>query len=762
MNMSIFKKIFKKTNSHSWIFVIIGYLTISFIFNGKLFWRELIFDQSKIGAVYGEVQAYEWTIEQLYQTLISGHNPFGNSMTMLYPFGLNLGLIDAGYGLIFPILRPFLSTHQSLSILIALALIMANIGMYLLLRKLNFSRTLSFIIGAAYGYMTFLMPRGGHLNYWCQFVFPWFYYFIIFFLTTPKKYLKILAIAGSSLMFVLTLWLNFYYFIMLLISIFSFIFFYIIFDFRLFINKIRDNFAYILLKVIFIFILVFPWLFSLYEMFLFDQIPKTNGWSGAIEFSSDLFNYFLPSGYSHLFAKLPFLMKPFSLFLKLYTPGARSIFENFTYLGVIILFSYFALIFFYKKLNKKAKENIKPFLFVSIVFFILTLGPFLHVFGRWTLPVDGGITIVFPLPYIILHYIPFINSIRVPGRLIVGFIFSAYIVSAYVINSLLGKQKKIIRLFIFLLLFIIFFVDHKYYVNLDVIPKNFYPTSLFQEIKKDKEFSAVLELPFTVRDGLTYFGDISAFQMTVGETFHNKPILGGYTGRIADYKKIYYKNNPLLGYLGRLIDGNLLNNPGLDKTDIESWKNIDLEKSKEAINFLDIKYIISNDSMIYTATLSAILHDLGYKTIKKEKNFSLWSRLVEDKEYLVVNLFDRFSSTYLGFGWYDPENDFRWVDRRSSIMFKVKKPGKYKLNFKASSFYKNQPVTIYLNKEKIQKINLSTNAKEYSVQINTNFEKGINTIYFIFDKYHRPYDVVSGSLDQRRLSGQFYKIWLSN
>lgn len=760
--MQIIKNIFKKINRYPWVFVILGYFIISLIFNGDLFWRELIFDQSKIGAVYGEVQAYEWTIEKFYQTLVSGHNPFGLSKTMLYPFGLNLGLIDAGYGLIFPILRPFLSTHQSLSILIALALIMANIGMYLLLRKLNFSRTLSFIIGAAYGYMTFLMPRGGHLNYWCQFVFPWFYYFIIFFLTTTKKYLKILAIAGSSLMFVLTLWLNFYYFVMLLISIFSLILFYIIFDFKLLINKIRENFVFLLLKVVFLFVLLIPWLFSLYEMFLFDQTPRADGWGGAIEFSSDLFNYFLPSGYSHLFTKFPILMKPFSLFLKLYTPEARSIFENFTYPGIIILLSFFALIIIHKKISKTILKKLLPFVFVCLVFFVLTLGPFLHIFGRWTLPVDGGITIVFPLPYIVLHYIPFLNNIRVPGRLMVGFIFFAYIVSAYVINYLLNKQTKIIKILILFLLFVIFFVDHKYYVNLDVIPKNFYPTSLFQEIKKDKEFSVVLELPFTVRDGLTYFGDISAFQMTVGEMIHNKPILGGYTGRITDYKKSYYKNNPFLGYLGRLIDGDLLNNPGLDKTDIESWKNIDLKKSKEAINFLDIKYIISNDSMIYTATLSAVLGDLGYKTIKKEKNFSLWSRLVEDKEYLNVNLLDRFSSIYLGFGWYDPENDFRWVDRRSSIMFKVKKPGKYKLNFKASSFYKDQRVTIYLNKEKIQEINLSTNAKEYSVPINNNLEKGINTIYFIFDKYYRPYDVVSGSLDERRLSGKFNKIWLNH
>ena len=742
------------------LLVILGYLIISFLFNGKLFWKELIFDQSKIGAVHGEVQAYEWTIEKVYQTLIFGNNPFGLSKAMLYPFGFNLGLLDGGYGLIFPLFRPFLSTHQTMSVLIALALILANIGMYLLLRKLNLNKILSFIIGAAYGYMTFLMPRGGHLNYWCYFIFPWFYYFIISFLFSKINRNKTFYIIGSSISFVFALWLNFYFFVILLISIFSILLFYFIFENRLFIKKLKENWKYLLLKGTLIFILLIPWTLALYDMFIFDQVPKTQGWGGAIQFSSDLFNYFLPSGYGHLVTLFPFLLKPFSLFLNLYSPDARSIFENFTYPGIIILVSYLGLIIFYKKLNNKIRKNIIPFLFLSVVFFVLTLGPFLHVFGHWTLTVDEGIKIVIPLPYIILHYIPFLNNVRVPGRLIVGFIFFAYIVSAYVINYFLYKKTNKIKFLFYILFLIIFFADHKYYVDLSVIPINFRPINLYQEIKKDKEFSTVLEIPFTVRDGFTYLGDMNAFQMTVGETIHNKPVLGGYTGRIANYKKAYYQNNALLGYLGRLIEGEWLNNPGLDKTDVLRWQNIDLEKSKEAINFLDIKYLITNDDMKYMATLSATLKDLGYKGIKKEKNFSLWSRLVKKEEYLNINLSDKSSSTFLGFGWSDLENNFRWAGRRSSVMFKIQKSGKYSLHFLAASFYKDQPVTIYLNKKKVAKINISTVMKEYTIPLDIKFEQGINTVYFMFNKYYIPSRVIPGSLDERRLSGKFSNIWL--
>jgi hypothetical protein len=207
---------------------LIGYFLINLFFNFNLFWNQLFFDYSKVGGVYGEIQAYEWLTDKFYKLLISGQNPFGITKAMLYPFGFNLGLVDSGNGLFFTTLRPFFSAHQSLSIIIALSLLMANIGMYLLLRKLNINKYIAFIIGAAFGYMTFLMPRMGHLSYWCHFVFPWFYYFIVSFFLTSDNKKKILNIIGFSTFFVLTLWLNFYYFVMILISLFSLLSFYFI------------------------------------------------------------------------------------------------------------------------------------------------------------------------------------------------------------------------------------------------------------------------------------------------------------------------------------------------------------------------------------------------------------------------------------------------------------------------------------------------------------------------------------------------------
>lgn len=749
----------KLSGKFSSLLVIIGYGIINIIFNYRGYWSQLINDRSKIGAVWGEVQSYEWLTDKFYRTLIAGQNPFGLVKGIFYPFSFHLGLTDATNGFYFLFLRPFFSIHQSMSIIAATSLFFANIGMYLLLRSLKFNKVISFFIGLAYGYMTFLMPRGGHLNYWCIYLFPWFYFFVINLLQSDRKITKIFLTIGVSFFFVLTLWLNFYYFIILLISITCLFSYFAIYKTRLLFNQINKNWHYGFFAFLLILIFLIPWVKGLYDATLFDEIPKTSGWGGAIEFSSDLFNYLIPSGYNYFVIKFPLLYRPFSFFLNFFTPEARSIFENFTYPGIIILVGYFILAFIYKKIDNKLKENVKPFLFTSIIFFILTLGPFLHVFGHWSLTVDDGIRIVIPLPYIILHYIPFLSNIRVPGRLIVGFIFFAYIVCAYIINYFLKNKSIRFKTIFFILFFIIFVVDQK--VTDDVIPApQNYPYKIFQDVKSDKENVSVLEIPFTVRDGFTYFGDGNAIGMTVGEAIFEKPVIGGYMGRVVDYKKNYYIENPFLGYLGRIIDKDININPRIDQKDLVNWANLDIEKSKEIISFLSLKYIIMNTDMTYASTISAKLKELGFEKQVTEKNFILLKKTPDKKDFLSIDLGGLDDDMYLGMGWYEPENNYRWSDKKNFVMFKTTKQKKYILHFKAASYNKDQSVTIYLNKKNVAKVNISTIMKEYSVPINIKFEPGINTIHFIFNKYYHPSDLVTASLDGRNLSGKFSKIWL--
>lgn len=745
--------LFKKLSKYSTILVIAFYFLINLFFM-RSFWSELFFDRSTIGARYGEVFVAEWAMDKVYQNIVLGKNPFAHSNAALYPFGLDFTTTDSGNGFFFVFLRPFLTQHQSMSIIVALNLFFANLGMYFLLRKLKISRLTSFTIGLAYGYMTFLMPRMGHLNYTAIFVFPWFYYLVLQIGSNIPVNKKILASIFTAILFTLTLYLNLYYFIILTLSICFFILYWLIFNRAYLLNLIKHNFKYLLISFFSILIFTYPWIRILLETRQFEDLPETIGWGGAIEFSSDLFGFFVPSTYSHF-------MNPVASWIGNHFSFASHIFEEFSYPGLIIIMSLVAYFYLYytKKLSRKFLNITKPYLFVSCIFLILTLGPFLHVFGKWGLTVDDGIRIVIPLPFVILHYLPFISNIRVPGRLIVGFIFFAYIITSYLLNFILLKKRLKLKILIFGILIFIFIIDHYFIV---ASPKpSFIPTKLYNEIKKDEASFTVMEVPSTIRDGFVYFGSSDSLEFIIGQSIYNKPVLGGYMGRIPYFKRAYYQSNPFLGYVGRLIDKNIKLNGGVDRADLKNWRKINLQKSLDAINFLDLKYFVIKEDEHYSPTLLKDLNALGFYKIKEDKNYSLLARTPENKEYTSVFLGSENDEINIGMGWGNKEDGFRWSGKKSSILFKLNNRRNMTLRFKAGSFYKPQMLTVFVNRKEISKLVLPLELKNHEFNISKEYlNKGINFVYFMFKNTYQPKNIIPNSLDDRNLAAKFIKVEL--
>lgn len=747
------KKIIKIFDRYSFLFIISIFVIVNLWFNYNSYWK-VILDRSKTMIGIGEVQQSEWGMEKIYQKLLHKENPFSPIKEILYPFGLDIVASDPGMAFYFILFRPFFSTHQTLLLIVVIGILFANIGMYLLIRKLGLNRLISFFIGLSYGYMTFLLPRAGHVGFIASiFLFPWFYLMLISFVKSKHINHKILSSIGIAFFFTLSFWFNMYYFIILLLSLLFLSFYFFIIERKKLLESLLNNWLYLLLIVTIIIIFLFPTLTTFYEMSMFSEAPKPLGWAGAIDFSSDFFGFFVPSIYNYYYGKIvTFLIKDIEF--------AKGIFENFTYPGIIILLSYFFLILYLKKLSKQLKNIFVPYFATSIAFLILTLGPFLHIFGRWTLNLEG-VPVVFPLPFIFLHYVPFLGNIRAPGRLIVGFIFFAYIVCAYIIEFFLKNKSNKFKIVFFFIFFVLIVIDQRPMI-LPLVPINQEQNKIFKIVGDDFVKSSLLEIPFSVRDGLTYFGDYSAVSLTFKEPIHKKSIIGGYAGRIPDYIKEYYHQNPFIGYLGRIIDGDISINPYMMGTDLTIWKTLNKNESLKTIDFLDIKYIVVNDDKSYLSQINAVLKDLGYERRIKENNLSLWEKKLEQKEFKEINLKESGDNVFLGLGWYPIENDFRWVDKKSSVMFKIQTPRKYTLKLRMAAFNEDQNMTIYLNKKKVAKINISGAMREYSVPINLKFEKGINTIYFIFEKYYIPSKVIQGSLDERKLSAKFNKIWLTN
>ena len=722
-------------NKNSWFFqsiskyslgiILLIYLAIN-IHIYKTFWQELIFDRSSINAVHGEVLATEWYLEGVYQNVINGKNPFATTQNLFYPFGTNFVSTESGNALYFLLIRPFLSTHQSLYLISALSIVAANLGMYLLMRLLKVSKPISFFIGLFFGYMTFLQPRMGHLTYFSIYVFPWFYYSSFRLINDKIIWKKIIFAALTGFFLVMSLYHNLYYFVMLILSVGLIAAYLIIKERKILIEAFKKNYLYLAVSLLSSLFALSPWLIVFKQAQQFEILPKADGWSGAIEYSSDLFGYFFPSTYSKYLGKYTDLIS-----LKL--EFIRGVFENFSYLGIIIIFC--SAIYFYWMIFKKEVDFRKKYsglLVIILSFWLLTLGPFLHLAGRWCAKPLPGICIAIPMPFTIFHYLPFMNNIRSPGRLTVGLIFFAYILSGLIIDKIFKKRSKLNRYLIIGGLLTIFIIDHQFIYS-PATPSEL-PNKIYEVIQSDQDFSTVYQIPSIMRDGFIYFGDLSSLDFFTAQKKYNKPTLAGYAGRFPGYKTTYYMNDPFLGYFGRLMDVSLSKNPRIDPNDTRDWTKIMLPEAKKSVDFLDIKYVVIDNGKPYSTQAMKDLTNLGFSEQMTEGKYSLW--VLENKindEYLSVDFNQLMHSRHLGIGWMNHDNQTGWADKQNSLLFNVREIRELSLEFEATSFNQNQVAEIFLNQQLVGKISIGTQKEKYNLSLPP-VQLGINIIHFIFNQ----------------------------
>ena len=112
-------------------------------------------------------------------------------------------------------------------------------------------------------------------------------------------------------------------------------------------------------------------------------------------YSADLLAFFMPGPRNPVFGRL---VEP------IYERLTGNPYEQTVYLGYILLaLSVFGAL-------RSAGDKARFFRVVAVIYFVLALGPFLHVAGRYQFPV-GGEVVSIPLPYLLLHYIPYVDDV---------------------------------------------------------------------------------------------------------------------------------------------------------------------------------------------------------------------------------------------------------------------------------------------------------------------------------------------------------------
>lgn len=256
------------------------------------------------------------------------------------------------------------------------------------------------------------------------------------------------------------------------------------------------------------------------------------------EYSADLGGYFLPSPQTFTWNEV---------FSRLNIQKGRWL-ENFNFIGYVpLLLSIYGLLSFSLKLTKgevhlkfKPDKKLIVFALIGIVFFILSLGPVLHLNDQYTR---------IPLPYIFIYFLlPPLRFIRAVARystvvfmvvsVLSGFGFVKLLDRMFVRLKIQDTDKVQLKSLITIVLtgivgaVILFeFYPYKRYYPLEDVSK---VPEIYMEIKDNEEVEALLVLPinvgpFTTTDYIYYSG------------IHFKPIVNGYSGFEPEIYP-YYKN----------------------------------------------------------------------------------------------------------------------------------------------------------------------------------------------------------------------------
>lgn len=541
--------------------VVFGYLLLAIFFTFPLI---LNFTDSLPGGSSDAIGGI-WYIWFFKNAIFDLHqSPLAQSDLMFYPAGFN---ISTGYDTLLvtiislPLQLIFKNFFVIYNIIIIFNFVFSAYASYLLVKYLTEYKKISFLAGIMFGFSSYMLARSlGHLNLLTTGTIP---LFVLLFLKSLKhpSLKNSLFLALSFLLVSLSSWQY---------GLFSIIFAAASLAFFLFTSKeLILNKKYLINFAIFIIlsaILVLPFALPMIEGQKNNKIYPPNNLEYVI-FSADVIGYLSPTPLNTLFGK--FIEKDY------FSALSGNATESALFLGLLeFIFVIDFLTNRKNKYGKTIKENLY-WLVLTLIFFILSLGPQLKIIGFWT-PIS--------LPFHFLYkYLPFFNFAKEPARMgIFVILFFIVIFSIFLKAHLKQKGKQINAiLLLFALIIIAERIELPYQVKKIPLP------SFYNEIAKEKNDYTILDLPANTRNS-------QQASYNFYQAFHKKKIAIGalsYTSFLSDSYSWIDKTD--------FVRESRCYGP--EEKDLYSGKTkTDYDKNKTIQEFKDIsiKYVIIHKNII--------------------------------------------------------------------------------------------------------------------------------------------------------------------
>ncbi len=393
--------------------------------------------------------------------------------------------------------------------------------------------------------------------------------------------------------------------------------------------------------------------------------------------------------------------------------------------------------------------------FLSALF---SLGPVLQINGKSVFDFDG-LQVRFPLPFILLHYLPVVRGNRAPNRFSVLLLLCAAVLAGYGLAWLLGRARAALvrrgkgssALPLVAAVVVAGALLEHLAVPLPLsdarIPR------FYQDLGREEGDFALLTLPLGWRDSYGVLGDEST-QVQYYQTAHGKRLIVGNITRHPDYLFAYYRRIP---FFRAVTDLELYQEP--DEETVRKAR----EQAADLLYLYDVRYVAANPAvpgrLPYADTRERALAfvrevlPLEPEPVYDEDGLVVY-RAVQPppRRGFRVDLGQESSWMYQGPGWsFDEEiagASAVWaVEQGATLFFPLREVAPHRLTFRAWPFAfagaAPQEVTVLVNGCTVGRVALVPGWGEYTVEVPAEaLRYGLNRVSFRFAHLDAPRDVL--------------------
>ena len=569
-----------RTGWISWFFI----LTLHICLTSIMTWPAIShFQDSIFGGAIGDKWVYIWDFWWFKHALVNlGISPFFTHM-QFQPTGTSLALHDMNYlwSMLSIPLQSFLTLPTILNIFMLSCFILNGLSFYYFAYQITGCKSGAITGSVLFAYCPYFLGRFSvsHVGLLAAFFIPLFLLTIWRYHQSPS--LKLAIKAG---VYIALAQLCHFYYGSILIIVFVLFMVYQLFTPS---NRIstRKFLCHVAVSALTTAILLSPILIPvLSQEYKGDYSSSTPTNYQNYEFSSpDLLNFFVPDYDIATWRGYQWLANGQAYFNKLNNSLHKCPNEGAVYPGLISW-----LIFITALCLPSIRKRFWAWMVLALFFFIWTLGPTLFVNGT---PYLKGF-----MPMRLLGNIPIFSQLRTVSRfsffipIVAGLLFAAGM--AELRRKQLNKSAIILS-GLTLVLIVLEFIPFPQ----DIIPQDIFVSPFYKAIAKDKRNYTILNIPadfIGARGG----ADIYLY----AQTFHEKPIIGGYISRTPDYALTTSKKYPFI---------QAVENHEYDKDKHLRLSPQGLANTKKVLTDLNIRYVVVHRPLISKYDWPRLIYWLG-------------------------------------------------------------------------------------------------------------------------------------------------------